>query len=111
MEQRREPRFAVQQRVAITLLGDPEVRCSARIENVSGRGLGLLMHEMVPPGRAVQIELENDMVLGEVIYCRREPGGYFLGIELDQILSGLAELAARLDEYSHPIATSRAQSG
>ncbi len=109
MEQRREPRFAIQQRVPVTLLGEPDLRRSARIENVSGRGLGLLMKDAVRPGAAIQIELENEIVLGEVIYCRPEPEGYFLGVELDQVLSGLAELAARLDEFSQPTAT-RAQS-
>ena len=100
MEQRREPRFAIQQRVPVTLLGEPDVRRSARIQNVSGRGLGLFMREAVPPGTALQIELENEIVLGEVIYCRREAEGYFLGVELDQVLSGLAELAARLEEFA-----------
>jgi len=102
MEQRREPRFAVHQRVLVTLLDNSQVKRLARIQNVSGRGVGLLMPDAVSPGAAVQIDLENEIVLGEVIYCRPEPEGYFLGVELDQVLSGLAELAARLEEFSAP---------
>ena len=100
MEQRREPRFVLEQRVLVTLLDNVRFKRLARIKNVSGRGLGLVVKEAISPGAALQIEIEDEIVLGEVIYCRPEPEGYFLGVELDQVLSGLAELAARLEEFS-----------
>jgi PilZ domain len=100
MDQRREPRFEADQPVVVTVLTDPEVRMDAQVKNASGRGLGLITAGPVKPGDAVRIEIEDSMVLGEAIYCRRDNEGHFIGVELDQVLVGLTELGRILEGFS-----------
>lgn len=99
MEQRREPRFEADQAVVVTILGEQPTRLEARVRNASGKGLGLFMSRMIHPGAAIRIEIEDAIVLGESIYCRKEPDGYFIGVELDQVLVGLTELGRRLSAF------------
>jgi hypothetical protein len=102
MEQRREPRFETDQPVEITVLGDLEVRLAARVRNASGRGLALETTEAVAPGTALRIDLDDAVVLGEAVYCRPGSGTHLIGVELDQVLCGLAELGRRLQEFAEP---------
>jgi len=96
VEQRREPRFEADQAVHVIILTESRERLPARVRNASGRGLGLIMSRPVPSGAPLRIELDDAMVLGEAIYCRDEPDGFFVGIELDQMLVGLTELNRKL---------------
>jgi hypothetical protein len=99
MEQRREPRFKADQAVVATILGEPPTRLAARVRNASGRGLGLFVPCRVDPGAAIRIEIDDAVVLGEAIYCRGEPDGFFIGVELDQVLVGLTELDRHLSAF------------
>jgi hypothetical protein len=45
--------------------------------------------------------LDDAILLGEVIYCRDQGGGYYVGIELEQALCGLADLASKDTWYWH----------
>lgn len=103
MDQRREPRFEVDQAVIVTILGEHPVRMAARVRNASGRGLGLLVPAPIDPGAAIKIELEDALVLAESIYCRAEADAYFIGVELDQVLVGLTELGRRLSAFDPEI--------
>jgi hypothetical protein len=96
MDQRREPRFRVNQPVTVTVLSEPRRRIGGSISNASGRGLGVVMEARVEPGAALRIELEDAILLGEAIYCRSEGDTHFLGVELDQMLVGLTELGRHL---------------
>src|SRR2546426_12913 len=100
MEQRREPRFVADQTVTITLLRDPEIRLSATVTDVSKGGLRLIAASPVTPGTAVKIEKDDSIILGEAVYCRQEPEFCVIGVELNQVLAGLAELGRRLQEYA-----------
>jgi hypothetical protein len=100
MDHRREPRFHADQPVRVTLLTDPPTRLDARVRNASGRGLGLMTPAQVAPGSAIRIEIDDDVVLGEAIYCRAEGEGYFIGVELDQVLVGLSQLGRNLAGFA-----------
>jgi hypothetical protein len=100
MDKRRDPRFQADQPVVVTVLSDPQIRMDARVKDASGRGLGLVTPAPVVPGAAIRIELDDTIVLGEAIYCRDEPDGYFIGVELDQVLVGLTELSRNLAAFA-----------
>jgi hypothetical protein len=100
MDQRREPRFEADQPVTVTVLSAPPARMNACVRNASGRGLGLFTSAPVPPGAAIRIEFDDNLVLGEAIYCRAEQEGHFVGVELDQVLVGLTELGRNLAAFS-----------
>jgi hypothetical protein len=99
MDQRREPRFEADQAVVVTILSEQPTRLAGRVRNASGRGLGLVVACQIDPGAAIRIEIDDSLVLGEAIYCRAEADGYFLGVELDQVLVGLTELGRRLSAF------------
>jgi hypothetical protein len=99
MDQRREPRFESDQAVVVTILSEQPTRVAARVRNASGRGMGLVLPDRVESGAAIRIEIEDAVVLGEAIYCRKDGEGYFIGVELDQVLVGLTELGRRLSAF------------
>ena len=93
MNQRRETRLEANQQVWITLFGEPDIRLPARIKNVSPRGVGLELQGPVAIGTALKVDLEDALLLGEVIYCREDETSFYVGVELEQALYGLAALA------------------
>ena len=100
MEHRREHRVPTEQPVSLTVLGDPEKRLTATVKNASGRGLGLISPESVPSGAAVKIEVGDSIFLGEAMYCKAMEDSYYLGIELSEVLSGLAALSRMAQEFN-----------
>ncbi len=108
MEQRCEARLPDDRSLTITLLGERESRHAARVKNASGSGLGLLVATCVAPGTALRIELEDELLLGEVMYCRPMEEGYFIGVQLEQMLRGLREMRERFREfYETPVLAAR----
>ena len=104
MNQWREARFQASQSVAITLFGEPDIRISARIKNVSGKGIGLELDVPVAPGTALRVELEDALLLGEVIYCRKDESSYYAGIELEHSVCGLGELSRMIESFNNAMA-------
>ena len=100
MNQRREPRLPVDQPVEVTVYGVPDIHLKATIRNASGRGIGLELEGPLATGSALKITLPDAILLGEVIYCRSQGGVWYAGIELDQSLCGLAELASSVRAFS-----------
>lgn len=107
MEKRREPRFQADQPVTVTVLTESRQDVPARVRNVSGRGLGVVASARVEPGAGLLIELEDTKVLAEAIYCRPDPEGFFIGIEMDQMLVGLTELGRHLAAFTSEVAVER----
>ncbi len=83
----------------ITILGDREVRQTGRVRNASGSGLGLLVPEPIAPGTALRLEVDDDLLLGEVMYCRPQKDGCFVGVQLEQILRGLSGLRNQFRDF------------
>jgi hypothetical protein len=105
MEQRVEPRFAIDQPVAVMVLGGKEVRETACVRNVSPMGLQLVSQRVIPAGSAIKIELDNALALGEVVYCVAEGDHSVIGVKLEHVLNGLAELQRKLIEFAErPVA-------
>jgi hypothetical protein len=100
MERRREPRFAAEQPVVVTLLGVQEIRRPAHVKNVCSWGMAIEMPCPAPPGTLLQIEFDDGVALGESIHCREAAGSYYVGITLDQALKSLANLALAVDQLS-----------
>jgi len=100
MEQRREARFPAQQPIRVTVIGQPTIHLDACVKNVSGRGIGIETERALPTGTAVKLVLEDDLLMGEVIYCR------WRGVEIlyrdrnRARLYGLAELARIMELFA-----------
>jgi hypothetical protein len=100
MNQRREPRLEANQPVRVTLFGEPDIRLLARVKNVSRRGMGFEIEGPVSTGTAVRIDIDDAFFLGEVIYCRQDESSFYVGVELEQVLFGLTDLAQILGAFS-----------
>ena len=74
MDQRREPRFAANQSITVTLLGKDARTENATVRNASSRGLAIALPNPIAPSTALKIEFEDSFVLGEAVYCRPESG-------------------------------------
>lgn len=92
MERRRETRLRTNQEVMITVLGKHRTQMQGKNMDLSGCGMRVAVPDRVSPGDAVKVDMDDALLLGEVCYCRRHESGFILGIELDQALSGLADL-------------------
>ena len=95
----RDSRVQADQAAWITIYGAKDKRIPGRVQNISGRGIGLEVTEPVGTGGALKIEVGDAMMLGEVIYCRAEVDRYYLGVELDQAVHSLASLCSSLRDF------------
>jgi hypothetical protein len=90
----------VDQPVAVTIYGRPDLQLTATVRSASALGLGLEMSTPTTPGTALKIRLDDAILLGEIVHCRPvEGGGYMVGVRLEQALNGLAELARALEAF------------
>jgi hypothetical protein len=57
------------------------------------------MEGPVPSGAALKIHIDDSILLGEVMYCRSIDRGYFVGVQLFEMLSGLREIGRMSNEF------------
>jgi hypothetical protein len=98
MEARSEPRFAYGKPVKVWILGKGiESPLTATLANVSGIGMCLLAPVPIGLDTPVKVDLEIDgedaMVLGDVIYCISQREEFAVGLKLQHSLTRLKELA------------------
>jgi hypothetical protein len=95
VDRRSEQRLTADQLAQVTLLGASDSRFLARILDLSGRGMRLLVDRALSPGSLVKVEAEDVLILGEVCYSLASNPGFEVGLELQHSLIGLRELARR----------------
>jgi hypothetical protein len=93
MERRREVRVNFSQPVRVTALDGSLEPLDGQAVDLSGRGIRVLVPAPISPGEPVKIELEDALLLGETCFCQRLDSGFMIGVEVDQALRGLADLA------------------
>ncbi|HEU0122595.1 MAG TPA: PilZ domain-containing protein [Bryobacteraceae bacterium] len=65
------------------------------VVDASPKGMGIRLPQAVEANRAIKVEIEDMMFLGEVAYCapaKDHAGEYMIGIEIEQCLTGLSGL-------------------
>lgn len=93
MERRSEPRISSNQVAWLTVWCKTEVRCRATAIDLSGRGMKLTADWPFATESAVKVEIDDTLYLGEICYCKPENDGFTIGIEVDQVLTGMRDLA------------------
>ena len=94
MDRRREARIQADDPVTLTILAEPGVRIvAATAVELSGRGMRVRAPIAVEIGSAVKAETRDALFLGEVCHCAWDGDAYAIGLDLDQALTGLLELA------------------
>jgi hypothetical protein len=75
-------------------LAEPGVRVvAAKAVDLSGRGMRVRAPFAVAIGSTVKAETRDALFLGEVCHCEWDGDAYTIGLDLDQALTGLLELA------------------
>lgn len=86
-ELRREPRFAVNDPVRVTVLSVPDYPClEGQISNLSKSGMALMLAATIPSGCQVKVELSDGVVLGEVRYCKKTDEEFTAGVAIEGVL-------------------------
>lgn len=86
-EQRREPRFSVNDPARVMLLNVPDYpSLEGHIANLSKSGMALAVATAIPSGCQVKVELADGVVLGEVRYCRKSDEEFMAGVAVETVL-------------------------
>ncbi len=95
-DQRQAERHRVRQSATVSVLGTsaPIIRCE--IQNISEGGTQIWLDQPLNYASLVRIEYDDNLLLGEVVYCKREPAGWLVGIHAEHALFGLTALARAL---------------
>lgn len=102
MDRRREPRFDCNQQGRLVIL-DTDESLEVTIVNLSGRGMQLRLKRSIPISTAVRIDYADNLLLGDICYCRVEGDDTTCGVRLSHSLLGpatLANLSRQLDRRS-----------
>lgn len=79
---RSDRRFIVNQPAYVSCAGIPDAVWTARICDISRRGMQLMLEEAVPLGPALRIEWSGREIRGTVRYQQTRDGDYRVGVEL-----------------------------
>jgi len=100
MDRRREPRIRAYETVQLTVLGDAGYSTPANAIQLSSHGMRLVVDRPIAVNAAIKILAGDWLGLGEVCYCKLERSHYVVGLDLDQALMGLEDLAARNQDFA-----------
>ena len=98
-EQRNEHRQRLDSSASLTLIGSPSQVLCCEIRNVSEGGTQLWLREPLQAFTLVKIEYDDSLLLGEVVYCQRDPSGWLVGVRVEHGLFGLAALAKVMRQF------------
>ena len=98
-DQRRAERHPVRQSATVSVFGTltPVIRCE--IQNISEGGTQIWLDQPLHYASLVKIEYNDNLLLGEVVYCKREQVGWLVGIHAEHALFGLTALARALSGH------------
>jgi len=91
LDLRKETRFAVDEAVKVTVGGESGEAFSGRIVNASENGIGLSMEKPLPVGASIQVEVNNSILNGKILYSAAKGDRYALGVQLIQPLNAAAQ--------------------
>ncbi len=93
LDQRQAQRHEFSHAAVVSVLGTASQILQGEIRNVSKGGTQLHLDQPLGTGSLLRIEYDNNLLLGEVVYCQREQAGWVVGIRAEHVLSGLTALA------------------
>jgi len=99
MDRRQRPRRPCHIPATMTVLGPERVQFGVILEDWSASGVRVSLNRALRPGLLVQIQCEDCLFLGEVVYSGIEMQGYGCGVRVEQCLepvSGLKRLVEAL---------------
>ena len=98
-DQRSGQRFELGRPARVSVVGTPGRVLDGEIRNVSEGGTQVRLAEPVAPFTLVRIEYDDNLLLGEVVYCRQDATSWLAGIKVEHGLFGLEALAVAMKGF------------
>ena len=93
-DQRQDPRHQLNQSATVIALEAASEILHGEIRNVSTGGTQIRLDQPLRYASLVAVDYDDNRLLGEVVYCEKEQGGWLVGIRVEHALLGLATLAS-----------------
>lgn len=97
-DRRREARYPAQEPAEIELLFGPREPIYGTILDVSRSGLRIELPRRIHRGEEVKIKLQQNVIFGEVRYCRAVSGVFQAGIRIEELVRPPADPSQHLSE-------------
>ena len=98
MDLRREPRFPSQAAARVrALTGEGSESSEGRLQDVSGRGVRILVNQPFAVNTPVRIDVGERLLLGDVCYCREEGERYEIGVSLSHAILEMSPLTKLME--------------
>jgi len=91
---REAQRYPLDQSVTVSVLGTASEIFHGEIRNISKGGTQIWLDQPPRYASLVTIDYDDNRLLGEVVYCKKEQVGWLVGIRVEHALLGLATLAS-----------------
>ena len=91
-DQRQSQRHQLGQSAIVNVLGTASL-LHGEIRNISKGGTQLRLDQPLRAGSLLRVEYDNNLLLGEVVYCQQEQAGWVVGFRIEHTMSGLTALA------------------
>jgi PilZ domain-containing protein len=93
-DQRQDQRHQLNQSASVSVLGTASEIRYGEILNVSNGGTQILLDQPIHYASLVAIDYDDNRLLGEVVYCKKEEANWLVGVRVEHILVGLSTLAS-----------------
>jgi PilZ domain len=93
-DQREDQRYQLNQSATVSVLGAAGDILHGEIRNISKRGTQIWLDQPLRYTSLVAIDYDDNRLLGEVVYCKKEQVGWLVGIRVEHALLGLETLAS-----------------
>lgn len=91
---REDQRCQLDQSATVSALGTASDIFHGEIRNISRSGTQIWLGQPLRYASLVTIDYDDNRLLGEVVYCKKEQVGWLVGIRVEHALLGLATLAS-----------------
>jgi PilZ domain-containing protein len=99
VDQRQTERRELSQSASVSVVGTPAQTLQGEIRNLSEGGTQVRLREPLPPFTLVRIEYDDNLLLGEVVYCQQEQSGWLIGLRVEHVLFGLTALSHAMQAF------------
>ena len=97
-ERRREARYPAQEPAELELLYGPREPIYGTILDVSRSGLRIELPRRIHRGEEVKVKLQQNVIFGEVRYCRAVSGVFQAGIRIEELVRPASDPKQHLSE-------------
>lgn len=98
-DQRQAERRQISHPAIVSVAGTPGQVLHGVIRNVSEGGTQIRLDQTLPSSTLVKIEYDDNLLLGEVIYCQQEQSGWLVGVKIEHGLFELTALARAMQGF------------